>query len=291
MRSILAVIAAAAVLAAVAPALAETLTNDSVVTMVKAGLGPDTIVAKIRTSATSFDLSTDKLVALKQQNVPDVVLAAMLNAGAAGSVTANAAGASDSADPAAPHASGIYLLEADHEPPRMEHIDATVSNQTRTSGVLAYAFTYGIAKVKVKTVLPSPSARVKTVSARPSFYFYFDRSNASLSGNAVVGAWASGAVTSPSEFSLVRFEIDRGDREAVLGQFNITGMQTGVMDKARVAFTYDDVSPGVFKVTPSGDLAPGEYGFVYSITSGGGAMGAGASAKIFDFAVVKPPSA
>ncbi|HEY3798378.1 MAG TPA: hypothetical protein VGL58_08490 [Caulobacteraceae bacterium] len=269
------------------PAFAETLTDDSVVAMVKAGLGPDTVVAKIHTTATSFDVSTDKLVELKQEGVPDAVIAAMLNAAPGSAVSPNAVMDSTSADPNTPHASGIYLLRDDQTPPLMQHIDTTVSNQTATSGVLAYAFTYGIAKVKVKTVLPNPTARVKTPDVRPTFYFYFDQPNASLSGNQYAGAWTPGAVTSPNEFSLVRFEVDGGNREAVLGQFNITGMKTGVMDNARVAFSYDDVTPGVFKVTPSVDLPPGEYGFVYSITSGGGAMGAGQTAKIFDFAVVK----
>jgi hypothetical protein len=168
----------------------------------------------------------------------------------------------------------------------MVHIDATRSNETKTSGILAYAFSYGIAKVKVKTVLPNPSARVRSYSHRPAFYFYFDQPNASLSGNQYVGAWLPGAVTSPNEFSLVRFEVTEGTRQAVLGQFNITGLQTGVMDRARVAFSYDPVSPGVFRVAPTDDLPPGEYAFVYSTGTSGGAMGVGQTAKIFDFAVV-----
>jgi len=271
----------------VAPAHAETLTNDSVIAMSKAGLGPDAIIAKIRTSANTFDLSTEQLIALKQQNVPDAVIAAMLNASAGAAVSASAASVSDSPDPRAPHASGIYLLDSGVTPLRMQRMDATIANQTKTTGVLAYAFTYGLAPVRIKTVLPNPTARIKTSLARPVFYFYFDQASASLSGSPVGGVWLPGAVTSPNEFSLVRFEVDDGNREAVLGQFNITGMKTGVMDKARVEFGYDDVSPGVFKVTPDADLPPGEYGFVYSITNTGGGFGGSASARIFDFEIVK----
>jgi hypothetical protein len=272
-------------LAFVVPAHAETLTNESVIAMSKAGLGPDTIIAKIRTSANTFDLSSDQLIALKQQNVPDVVIASMLNASAA--VSASAASVSDSPDPRAPHASGIYLLDSSVTPLRMQRMDATTANQTKTTGVLAYAFTYGLAPVRIKTVLPNPTARIRTSLARPVFYFYFDQANASLSGSPIGGVWLPGAVTSPNEFSLVRFEVDDGNREAVLGQFNITGMKTGVMDKARVAFSYADVSPGVFSVTPDADLPPGEYGFVYSVTSAGGAFGGLASARIFDFEIAK----
>lgn len=47
-----------------------------------------------------------------------------------------------------------------------------------------------------------------------------------------------------------------------------------------MAFTYDDVAPGVFRVTPSTELPPGEYGFVYSIGASTGMV-----ARIFDFSV------
>lgn len=269
------------------PARAETLTNDSVVAMSAAGLGPESIIAKIKISANSFDLSTQKLVSLKQAGLPDAVIAAMLNASGSANVSSSAAINSDSPDPRAPHASGIYMVDSAQNPPRMQRMDATISNQTKSSGILAYAFTYGIAKVSIKTVLPSSTARIKSSAPRPVFYFYFNQANSGLSGSPVGGVWLPGAVTSPNEFSLVRFETHAGDREAVLGQFNITGMKTGVMDKARVAFGYDDVSPGVFKVTPSADLPAGEYGFVYSAAGAGGTLGGSASARIFDFAVVK----
>jgi hypothetical protein len=274
-----------AMMAALSPAIsrAETLTNEAVVSLVHAGLGSATIVAKIQASANTFDTSTAQLVALKGQGVPDSVIAAMLSASASAGVQSNAIGASNSADPNAPHASGIYLLVDSPDAPRMARIDPTTGNQSKTSGVLAYAFTYGIVPVKMKTVIPNPSARVKSPNGRPTFYFYFNQTQTELSGNQYVGPLLRGAVTSPNEFSLVRFEVNNGQREVVLGQFNITGMKSGVMDKARVNFTYSDVAPGVFKVTPDDDLPPGQYGFVYS--SGGAGYGALTGGRIFDFAV------
>ncbi len=139
----------------------------------------------------------------------------------------------------------------------------------------------------MKTVLPNASARIKSHSGNPTFYFYFNQTGTQLSGNGLTGVWLPGAVTSPSEFSLVRFQVANGGREAVLGQFNITGMKSGVMEKARVSFTYDDVAPGVFRVTPATYLPQGEYGFVYSSTGAGGGFGGMPGARIFDFAVVE----
>jgi len=60
---------------------AEVLTNDDIVKLVKAGLSPQTIEVKIETSATSFDTSTDALVALAKEGVPDVIIRAMVARG------------------------------------------------------------------------------------------------------------------------------------------------------------------------------------------------------------------
>ena len=99
MRSLILVVAlAASLLAAPSTALfaQETLSNQSVVEMVKAGLSERVIIAKIRTSPTSFDTSTDALIALKKNGVPEKVIEAIMSP--TGPAPAAAAGAS----PAAP---------------------------------------------------------------------------------------------------------------------------------------------------------------------------------------------
>ncbi len=59
----------------------EVLSNDSVVKMVKARLGEDLIVEMIRNQPGKYTLTTDSLIQLKQQGVPDKVLAAMIAKG------------------------------------------------------------------------------------------------------------------------------------------------------------------------------------------------------------------
>ncbi len=286
-------IVAATLFAAAPLAAQEVLTNDTVVALAGAGLGEQTLVAKIKSSASSFDVSAGKLLELKQKGLSDAVIAAMIEAGSTSQNSAAALGNSDSADPRAPHAPGIYLLVQGAG--KMQRIDATSSNQTKTGGFLGYALTGGIAKLKINTVLPGAHARVSANSVRPTFYFYFDQASASLSGGAPGGFWQGGgaaAVTSPNEFSLIRFAAKKDRREAAVGQFNITGAKAGVQDKQRVTMTYKDIRPGVFEVRPEQDLAPGEYGFIYSATSGGGGVGlysAGATlSRVFDFSVTAP---
>ena len=265
--------------APIAPASAfpERLDNATVIALVKAGLGPEAVIAKINASRGSFDTSTNSLIRLKQAGVPDSVIAAMLQRSQS-PVVVNAVADNTNPNPLVAHAPGIYLLDR-RAAGRMFRIDPTVSNQVKTSGLLGYAFSYGLASMKMKTVIPNPAARAQTTDRRPVFYFYFDQSSP-LAAMSQFGSSFGLAASSPNEFSLVRFDQKRNHREATVGSFNIGGMKSGVSDKARVPFSYEDVAPGVFKVAPSADLQPGQYGFVISMSAG-----AGMAARIFDFSV------
>lgn len=270
---------------------AETLTNDMVVTLVQAGLGDDAVIAKIRASAGHYALATDDLIALKKKGVSGPVIAAMIEAGASGAVSSKAALSADSPDPLVPHPSGIYMLADWAAEPKMVRMDPTISNQSKTGGLLGYAFTAGIASLSIKAVIPNTNARVQAGRGRPTFYFYFDEASRSLSQAGASSPWMAGAatsITSPNEFSLIQFDVKKDRRETRVGSLNLAGAKTGVMDKDRIAFDYEQITPGVFKVTPRAELPAGEYGFLYSVTAGvgPGVWGNGtAGARIFDFAV------
>lgn len=270
---------------------AETLTNDMVVALVKAGLGEDAVIAKVKASASHYALATDDLIALKKNGVPGPVIAAMIEAGAQGAVSAKAAYSADSPDPLVPHPSGIYMLMDSPPQPRMVRMDPTTSNQSKSGGILGYALTGGIASLSIKAVIPNTSARVRTGNGQPVFYFYFDEANRGLSQAGTSSLWLAGpasAVTSPNEFSLIRFDVKKDRRETRTGSMNLAGVKAGVMDKDRIGFDYEQVTPGVFKVVPKAALPAGEYGFLYSVSagSGPGMWGAGTGgARIFDFAV------
>jgi hypothetical protein len=276
---------------------AETLNNQSIIVLSRVGLGSPAIIAKIRTSATTFDLSTESLVALKQARVADDVIAAMLEASTQTTVSASAAAsASNMSDPKTPHPSGIYVHSEWETAPRLMRLDPTTSAESKSTGRLASALTYGIARVRSKTVLSTAAARLQLPATRPAFYFYFDQTTSSLSqGGGSSNPWAAitqqgqPPVTSPNEFALVRLRLVGTSREIEVGSANIMGGSSGVAAVQRIDFTYEDVAPGIFKVTPLADLTPGEYGFVYS--SGGNSglmamyMGGGGSTKVFDFGI------
>jgi tetratricopeptide (TPR) repeat protein len=75
---VLAAVVAAAVLVTAGAMAAEVLSNESITSMVRAGLGEELVIGKIRTSSGQYDLSADALIALKKSGVSDRVIQAML---------------------------------------------------------------------------------------------------------------------------------------------------------------------------------------------------------------------
>ncbi|KQN00880.1 hypothetical protein ASE85_09690 [Sphingobium sp. Leaf26] len=272
---------AAMALAIASPAFAETLSVDSVITLSQAGIGDEAVIAKIKTSGTKFDLTTDEMLMLKSKGVSGPVIAAMLNNSA---TTAAPTMSMDSSDPLVPHPSGVYLLSSTGAGRKMQRIDPTITNQAKTGGIIGYAFTGGIASMSIKAAIQNEAARVRAQPGRPSFYFFFDESNPDTArANTAWAAGTAATVSSPAEFTLIKLMKKDGRREARVGSANIGGAKTGVMDKDRLPFDYEMVRPGVFRVTPTQELEAGEYGFIYALTPGGssGAM----TARIFDFGI------
>jgi len=268
---------AAAALSLACPALAKGLTIDEVIQLHSLGIGDEAIIAKIESEDTVFDLSTEQMIDLRQKGLSSAVIAALLKT----KDDAKPLISLDSPDPMVAHPAGVYILKGSGATAKMERMQFTVTNQAKTGGVFGYALTGGIASASVKVAIQNETAPV-TTGTIPKFYFFFDDVSKGKDQN----TWASGAntyVNSPAEFTLIELEPKKGRREARVGSLNIAGAKTGVMDKDRIPFTTKEVRVGVYEVSPTAPLAPGEYGFIFSLGAGGtnGAM----TARIFDFSV------
>lgn len=269
----------------------ETMTNDEVISLAKAGLSSSIIIGKIKTSATNFDLSTDSLIKLKQAGVSDDVVGAMLEAKSGKSIsTAPAANVNGSAavgalgdpnDPMAKHNYGIYLYEEKDGVRKMTPLKPNVSAQNRTGGLFTSSLTYGIGKVKTKTNLPGRSADLQLQTSVPTFYFYLDVTSGGLNTS-------SGVPSDPNEFTLVRFNQRSDNREVTIAKSNAFGAKGGLSDEYVVQFKAVDLGNGIFKITPAADLKKGEYGFML-VNSGNSNTAAGVGAKFFDFGVMMTP--
>lgn len=270
----------------------ETMTNDEVITLTKAGLSGPIIEGKIRSSKTNFDMSTDALIKLKQAGVSDAVVAAMLEAKSGKPMMASGGGSSsngsatvgalgDPNDPMAKHNYGIYLFEEKDGVKKMTPLKANVSAQNRTGGLFTSSLTYGIGKVKTKTNLPGRTANLQIQNAMPIFYFYLDITSGGLNT-------ASGVPSDPREFTLVRFNQRSDNREVTIGKSNAFGAKGGLSDEYVVQVKAEDMGNGIFRVTPAVDLKKGEYGFML-VNSGNSNTAAGVGSKFFDFGVQMTP--
>ena len=265
----------------------ETMTNNDIISLVKAGLSTSIIINKIRSSKSDFDLSVDSLIALKQAGVTDDVVGAMLEAkngktvNSASAAVTEARSAGDPNDPNSPHDYGIYLFEENGETRKMTQLTPNVSAQNRTGGLFTSSLTYGIGKVKIKANLPGTTAKLQLKQARPVFYFYLDAKTGGLNTS-------SGVPSTPNEFALVRFNVRSDNREVTIGKANAFGAKGGLSDEYVMAFEAEDLGNGVFKITPKGDLKNGEYGF-YLINSGNSNASSAIGAKFFDFGIKLTP--
>jgi hypothetical protein len=260
----------------------ETLTNQDVITMTKAGLDKMVIIGKIRTSKGKYDLSTNGLIELKKEGVDDVVVHTMLEANSGGfQKSGPAAGipvSYDLNDPAAPHDFGIYLYDERDGKRSMTRLDPSVSAQNRTGGKVTSQLTpFGLGKVKQKANLPGIAAKMQITGVTPVFYFYLDAKSGGLNTS-------SGVPSTTNEFALVKFNIRDDNRELTISKSNSWGAKGGLSDESVMEFTAESLGNGVFKVVPKLPLKIGEYGF-YLLNSGNSNAGNAVGSKFFDFGV------
>jgi hypothetical protein len=131
----------------------ETLTNDSIVKLVKAGLGEETVLTVVNQQPATFSLKPDDLVALKTAGVSDKIIAAMVAKGQAKS--GPAATAATSADPAPPAREiGLYYKKGDEW---LELLPEVVN--WKTGGVLKSVASVGIVKKDVNGTVNGANSR------------------------------------------------------------------------------------------------------------------------------------
>jgi hypothetical protein len=263
----------------------QVLTNAEVLSMHSLGLNDAVIIAKIRASQCSFDVSMDGMREVHDAGVSDDVLAEMIRVMTPATTTDEP----DPNDPASIHPSGIYLYDPAQSPERMIKLEPTVYSQTKTGGLFKTAITYGAAKAKTRAVLRGAHAQLRITESKPEFYFYFSRNDQGLDTS---GYHFFSYASSPNEFALVRLapgtkKKDKDTRQLVIGKFSAWGATGGVLDESVVPFTFEKLRDGVYKVVPESSLEPGEYCFFYaaSVPAGSGYTGPIGGGKVYDFGV------
>lgn len=222
----------------------ETLNNEAVLKMVRAGLSEGTIIALIQQQPGSFSTKPADLVALKEAGVPNAVIDAMV-AKAAGQTAAPLTPAPPSAPPQ-PSADltgvpavteiGIYYKKGDQW---VELLPEVVN--WRTGGVLKTIATAGLMGGDVNGVVQGPNSR-NAVKTPVEFLIY---------------APEGVAIT---EYQLLRLRQKSNRREFR----TITGgvlHASGGATRDLVPFEGKKIAPRMWTVILP-NLGPGEYGFL-----------------------------
>jgi len=259
----------------------QALNNDAIVKMIKAGLSDELIVTTVNSSPGNYDTSADGLIALKGAGASDKIVAAIVSRASSPPTPASTPASvvppppADQNDPASPHDPGIYLLTTSHDGKKtMTLIDRAGSGHEKTANVWGHAFSYGIAKAKIKAELPGPRAVVRADNSRPEFYMYFP---------AVGNLGAADTISSPSQFSLLRLEEKKDHRETAVFKVGFASASSGTDEKNTFAFRSDKVRPYVYKIDPQADLRAGEYAFIAATGMGGTASAS--AVVVYDFGV------
>lgn len=251
----------------------EVLRNTDIVSMLKLGLSEDIVLSKIQTTPNDFDMSTNMLLALQKDKVPNNVITAMMAAAQdPGRKVQNLS------DPTADRPAGIYYNKPDGGMASLEYTNYT-SGQTDAA---AQHLVSGLINAKHSLMIGGKSSR-QVFKETPVFHFYTE----ALDGSAFSGY----GVASPNSFACVKFTVNKNSRKLIVGKSSALGSESGIDEKAAVEFRFEEISPGskVYKVTFPSTLEPGEYGFIHTGTLdlgvGGGIHGAAGTNRVFDFSV------
>ena len=249
----------------------EVLTNDSVISMVKGGLGEAVVLARIRSSPANFDTSTNSLLALKKAGVSDKVIEAMVSAprsGAAAAVPSAPTPAAPSAGASAPPPSVSASARssaggAAANLPRASifHLNGTKYVEMQPQ-VVEIEISNAVFSSKSDVVLGGRRAEYRITDRQPQFYSYF----------------------APTEALLVKLKPGdkKNDRNLKMGSggYHPYGgsSRMGIRSEDRIAVKSEREANGFYRISPSNPLPSGEYGFIVL-------SGATAGGRMFDFGV------
>jgi hypothetical protein len=229
------------------------ITNDSVVRMVKAGLSDDLIVDTIRNHPGQFSTDADALVALKQANVSDRVIAAMVNKGRVQITGPQAQAPIVLSDV---NEIGLYYKDRDG---KWQQMDSEIVH-IKSGGFIKSTVTHGIIKEDRNGHINGRES--KLLLPRP-IDFLID------APDGVQG----------SDYELVRFRLNSNSREFRIWTGGVIHSSSGA-DRDHVDFKARKTAPHTYEFTVGADTPGGEYGILPpgtgNLTNGG---------KIYTFAI------
>jgi len=233
-------------------AAADALTNDSIVRLVKAGLGDDLILQTIRNTPGRYTTDADALVSLKQAGVSDRVISGMMNKGRV-QITPEAPVVLSDVNEI-----GVYYKDREG---KWQPIDAEIVH-IKSGGWVKSTITHGIVKQDRNGHVNGRES--KLLLPRPVEFLIYTPEGVDV-----------------AEYDLLRFRLNSDNREfraLTGGVFH----STGGAERDEVAFKPVRTAPHTYQFTMDKNTRGGEYGILPpgtgNVTNGG---------KIYTFAVTE----
>jgi hypothetical protein len=241
---------------------AETLDNDTVIALVGAKIGDEALIAKIDTSPCGYDVSMAQLARLKKAKVSSAVLAAMIRR--CGDRSPGGA-TQEEEDPRA----GVYIERMPGGHSELVRIEPAYVSPARGGGNGSLLF-----PSKSKLSLPGAAASISASAYRPVFFFFIGAKNLRRDG---FGNDPTDGAHDPSGFNLVRFDVEKNERELTVETANMLGSSSNIDTRLARAFTVSPDDQGVYRVDIVTSLDPGQYGFLERLSGG--------TYRVYDFEI------
>lgn len=225
----------------------ETLTNQSVISLVKAGLEKSIIITTIKNAKGNFDTTTNGIINLKKQGVPSEIISAIVNKKEeANSSPVNTA----------------TVNSAVKQTPETDLINNPFYFDKANNKAVTLEFVVAPAKLKInplKLLVPTSSFPVVLRMEK-------EASSVKIPATAIPTFIVNcGATTTPEvTFGLYRFSIIKNNRRETVWQ-KVSGVPLN-QDKDMVSFNYKKIKEGVYEIIPNAPLEKGEYCFVNRIS-------------------------
>jgi hypothetical protein len=242
-------------------ARAETLDNDTVIALVGAKIGDEALIAKIDTLPCGYDVSMAQLARLKKAKVSSAVLAAMIR-------RCGDKASSGIVGEERPRA-GVYLERMPGGHSELVRIEPAYVSPARGGGNGSLLF-----PSKSKLSLPGAAASLRASAYRPVFFFFVDAKNLRHDG---FGNDPTDGAHDPSGFNLVRFTVEKNERELTVEKANMLGSSSNIDTGLARAFTVSPDDEGVYRVDIVTSLDPGQYGFIERLSGG--------TYRVYDFEI------
>jgi hypothetical protein len=281
----------------------EIVDNKKVVELSKEKLGDDIIIGVIESSQTNFTCGINAILQLKKDSVSEKVIQVIMKHCNSSKITK--IDERNKNNPLEKHPSGIYLYTTEDTAKILKKLYPNVITQEKSGGfghLIAKGLTSGLINSAKKAQINGANANVKCIGST-EFYFYFVAGSTDMSlaeapnnnpnsnvninntGISLSNNWWFTKAISPNEFTLIKLDENRKNREFKIGKSNDYATSVGVDEKQKISFTFEELQNGIFKVKTNEPLGEGEYCFFYSSA----VPQAQTNDKVFDFSVQPSP--